>query len=198
MSSLSDLILGRPVGGQIRAMMGERQAWAVEAPRGMLTGMKAYLTGRTLPLMASGVMLLAAACSGAATPTQPATFDGAGDLTIALAQQLRDVGFEVEEAGEVSCPLFSGVGFELFLGDESLETLEYQDEAALEADASRVSEDGMRIETVVGGQTSVTDIAFNSPPHYFSRDRMLVMYVGDDATLLTALEELMGPQFAGQ
>jgi len=33
--------------------------------------------------------------------------------------------------------------------------------------------------------------------HVFKSDNMIVLYVGEDSAIIQALEELLGPQFAG-
>ncbi len=35
------------------------------------------------------------------------------------------------------------------------------------------------------------------PPHWFRKERLIVLYVGDDKAVLELLRELMDPQFAG-
>ncbi len=37
-----------------------------------------------------------------------------------------------------------------------------------------------------------------APPHFFQEGRVLVLYAGADQTVLAALTELLGPQFAGR
>jgi hypothetical protein len=40
-------------------------------------------------------------------------------------------------------------------------------------------------------------ITWIEPPHFFRKERVLVLYIGSDATVLKALHDVLGPQFAG-
>jgi hypothetical protein len=148
-----------------------------------------------LPILAA-LAGVAFACGGGADG--PPFIEGSPGTTIELAQVLRDAGLTVEEVGEVLDPLFGGAAFELIAGDEIIGTLEYADAAALEADADRISADGLRVTTRVGERESVVDIAFNDPPHYFRSEVRIVFYVGTDSGMLSVLQEAFGPQFVGQ
>ena len=157
------------------------------------------ITSRPAILTAAAVaLLLVAACGGGDDGALGPVVVGAPDSTGELAQLLRERGFAVEEVGEVSCPFFSGTALELVADGDDVETLEYADPAALIADAMRIQPDGRKIETQVGDNLAVTDIAFNEPPHYFRSEHMIVLYVGSEPGLLATLEEAFGPQFAGE
>jgi hypothetical protein len=41
-------------------------------------------------------------------------------------------------------------------------------------------------------------VAWKSTPHFFQKDKLLVLYVGDDAAVLGILTELLGAQVAGR
>jgi len=61
-------------------------------------------------------------------------------------------------------------------------------------DASRISRDGTSATTPTG----VVHTTYDGPPHLFRRERVIVLYVGDDAIVITLLTELLGAQFAGR
>jgi len=56
------------------------------------------------------------------------------------------------------------------------------------ADAAKVSPTGSSI-----GQTQ---ISWLDTPHFYKRDRLIVLYVGHSADLLKVLEAVLGPPFA--
>ena len=61
--------------------------------------------------------------------------------------------------------------------------------AAAQADAAQIQPDG---------QPKTGSVAWPAPPHFFLKERVLVLYVGSDPTVLARLTDLLGPQFAGQ
>jgi hypothetical protein len=60
----------------------------------------------------------------------------------------------------------------------------------MESDAVLVDADGGSI-----GTSMVTWVA---TPHFYKKGRILVLYIGDNAETLKALESVLGPQFAGR
>lgn len=44
---------------------------------------------------------------------------------------------------------------------------------------------------------NATIIEWVSYPHFFKSENMIVLYVGENSEIVNALEELVGPQFAG-
>ena len=36
------------------------------------------------------------------------------------------------------------------------------------------------------------------PPHFFKSDKLIVLYVGEKASMLRALEDALGPRLAGK
>jgi hypothetical protein len=70
-----------------------------------------------------------------------------------------------------------------------VQVFEYPDRAKAEKDAARVSADGMTIGTAKPH--------WLAPPHFFRRGKLIVLYVGNDEQVLRALQERLGPAFAG-
>lgn len=108
---------------------------------------------------------------------------------VSLIDSLRAAGAEVEPVGPMSQVFLSVEGQIIQVNDEDVQVYEYPDEAAADADAAQIPPDGASFRTVM-----VTWIA---PPHFFHTGRLIVLYVGNDAEVLTALEAVLGPQFAG-
>lgn len=138
----------------------------------------------------AAIVLLAVAVSGcgSASPAGPT------DLTsTTLTQELRSQGLTVAEAGRqapASFPFFSAPALRLIVnGNNSVHVFEYPTRALATTEASKVAPAGTPI-----GSTQITWV---SPPRFYSRDTLIVLYVGSDAAVIRALEALLGPPFAG-
>jgi hypothetical protein len=117
-------------------------------------------------------------------PNNDDTLD-AQDLGNALASAGATIGHE----GEVDQPFFSVPGQVITANGESVQVFEYADAAQADAEAEQVAPDGSSI-----GTTMATWIG---PPHFYRADHLIVLYVGDNQSLMELLETLLGPQFAG-
>jgi hypothetical protein len=127
--------------------------------------------------------VLLGACAGDPTRSDEFGYDE-------LLANLRARCLRVEEAGSVSQPFFSRPGRVLRVEGEDIQVFEYDTPSAASADAARVSADG--------GTVGTTHIDWIAPPHFFRRDRVIVLYVGQGAAVRAALESALGPQFAGR
>lgn len=121
---------------------------------------------------------------------------------VSLVDQLRGKGLTVDPVGDVQQPFFRARGTTLRIsgGDvkqpADVQSYDYNDTdfggngaAAAEADAQAIGPDG-------NPRTAM--ITWVEPPHFFRKERVLVLYVGSDSAVLNALTELLGPQFAGR
>jgi hypothetical protein len=107
-----------------------------------------------------------------------------------VLQRLRQDGLAAEPAGPLSQPFLSVPGRLIAVGDEQVQVFEYADERSAQADAARISPDGSKV-----GNTHVD---WFRPVHFYRRGHVLAVYVGDRPDIKTALERLLGPQFAGR
>ncbi len=106
-----------------------------------------------------------------------------------LVNNLRAAGLRVEPAGEASQPFFSAKGRAIKVDQSEIQAFEYPDEAEAQAEAARVSPDGLSVGT--------SKITWIGPPHFFKKGRLIVLYVGNEAGVIDALKAALGPQFAG-
>ena len=95
----------------------------------------------------------------------------------------------VELAGEVSQPFFPMNGQLIQVFGEPVQVFEFPDADAAEQAAELVSADGFTIGTM--------QVDWVSNPHFYYRDRLIVLYLGDNYDLAQVLERILGPQFAG-
>lgn len=128
---------------------------------------------------------------------------GGGDQS-GFADQLRGKGLTVEHIAEASEPFLRTIGARLRLSGgalaqpSELQAYTYDDPALAAEDAARVQPDtGVRW-TEPDGNVRTISFAWAAPPHFFRRERVLILYTGTDPAMLTLLTELLGAQFAGR
>ena len=125
--------------------------------------------------------------SCAAAPTQPTDLVSVNALVRSLEQQ----GATVTRSGSVplsSHPYFSVAGEGLTVNGVDVTVFAYSSNDRAAADAAKVSPTGSSI-----GQTQISWI---DTPHFYKRDRLILLYVGHSADLLTVLDAVVGPPFA--
>ena len=107
-----------------------------------------------------------------------------------LVDYFRAAGIKVQAEGEVKQPFLSVTGRVIKVHGEDVQVFQYSSAMAMEAQAARISRDGMAVGT--------SKIHWLGPPHFFKKEKLLVLYIGDEAKTLKALETALGRQFAGQ
>lgn len=83
------------------------------------------------------------------------------------------------------------------IGGEAIVIHEFRDAATACQEALSVSADGYAISRREGDVTRMTQIDWVNTPHFYCKGQLIVVYVGDDESILTALNDLLGPPFAG-
>jgi hypothetical protein len=130
---------------------------------------------------------------GVGTYTQVTAFSYA-DLLAAL----RAHGASAQESGTASNILFSGAGRGLVVNGVEVAAYEYGITLALTLDTNRISSDGATARGGFGpfGGGGVT-VDWSAPPHHYRRGRVVVTYVGMDASFEALLTAILGSRFAG-
>jgi hypothetical protein len=150
----------------------------------------AKLAARKL-VLALAALLIAAVGIGAYSQVTAFSY---GDLLAAL----HAVGATVQEDGPASDILFHGAGHGLLVNGAEVAAYEYGTTLTALLDTNRVSSDGATARGgfgPFGGQAVTVD--WMAPPHHFRRGRVVVSYVGSDASILRLLTSVLGAQFAG-
>lgn len=130
------------------------------------------------------------ACSAPPLPSASTSFD-----QMAFSAALKAKGFKVETTGGIEQPFLRVKGIGLRVNGGNLkEPMELQ--AFNYADAKSASDDANQIEP--SGSPRTMQINWIAPPHFFRKERVLVIYVGSDANALGLLTELLGAPFAGK
>ena len=107
-----------------------------------------------------------------------------------LEEGLRNAGAVVAAGGDISQPFFAVTGQILAVNGTDIQVFEYPSIEDGQAEAAKIGPDGSTI-----GTTSVMWVA---PPHFYASGTLIVLYVGDDQSLLTLLENALGKQIAGR
>jgi hypothetical protein len=135
------------------------------------------------PIVSAAVAL--ASC--AAAPTQPTDLVSVNALVRSLEQQ----GATVVRSGSFplsSHPYFSVAGEGLKVNGADVTVFAYSSDDRAAADAAKVSPTGSSI-----GQTK---ISWMDTPHFYKRDRLILLHVGHSADMAKVLEAVLGPPFA--
>lgn len=76
---------------------------------------------------------------------------------------------------------------------ENISVYLYESSEKMEEDASYIHEGG----TSYNNGKNDIEISWVSYPHFFKKDNIIVLYVGEDLEIINALEKIVGLQFAG-
>jgi len=99
------------------------------------------------------------------------------------------LGAGATAVGEVDQPFFSIPGRMIKVHGEDVQVFQYANAAAAAAEAAPISRDGRTVGT--------RKVHWIGSPHFFKKEKLLVLYVGDNAKVLGSLEAALGQQFAG-
>jgi hypothetical protein len=134
------------------------------------------------------LVLILAACNSTGQPSGDSQqVDTVTDLP-SLIVRLEVEGATVEERGEIEQPFFSATGRIIGVNGEDVQVFEYPDVVAAEQDAEQIAPDG---------STSTMMINWIATPHFYRSDRLIALYVGDNAEIVELLNTVLGEQFAG-
>jgi hypothetical protein len=145
---------------------------------------------RRIALVGLFCLVTLAACRG----SNPA----ASQAYQTFIKQLRAAGATVVETQEHDPDDFSGEDHHLTVNDGWVEVWAYATAEDASSDAARLSPDGGTFRR--DNSITIYDWAASAyfAPHYYQKDRLIVLYVGGDSQLRTLLTHLLGAQFAGR
>ena len=121
-------------------------------------------------------------------PPRQATLESSTDLVRALKR----AGATVEEHGRAprdAFPFFSPQATRLSVAGDDVHVFQYATADEARREASHISAAGSPIAT--------TQITWMSPPRFYRKDRLIVLYVGTEPDVAHALEAVLGRPFAG-
>ncbi len=103
---------------------------------------------------------------------------------------VRAAGAAANPAGAVSQPFFGQQGQVFSVNGEDVQVFECASAEEADTVSQSISADGSSICTSrVGGV---------APPHFYKAGKLIIIYVGSDDGVISALQKGMGAQFAGR
>jgi hypothetical protein len=146
--------------------------------------MKRYSVSLLLALLA----YILSGCGNGATPspTGAPVVEDQASLLVAL----QAAGATAEVADTIIQDFFTPEGSIIKVNGQDVQVFEYESAEAMEAEAAQVAPDG--------GSVGTAMMMWMDAPHFYKTGRILVLYVGSDTTVPGLLENVIGPQFAGQ
>ena len=106
-----------------------------------------------------------------------------------LLSALKAAGATVEVGDSINQDFFSVEGQTVKVNGADLQVFEYENAPAMEKDASQVAPDG--------GSIGTSMATWIDTPHFYKAGRIIVLYLGNDQTILGLLNNVIGAQFAG-
>ena len=144
-----------------------------------------------LPVSLLIAALTLSGCGGQSPATSPPTNAGGVEDQASLITALHSTGATAEIVDTISQPFFTPEGvFVTINGEENIQVFEYENAQTMESEASQVAPDG--------GSVGTSMMMWVDAPHFYKSGRIIVFYIGSNPTILNLLDEVLGPQFAGQ
>jgi hypothetical protein len=109
---------------------------------------------------------------------------------VEFVDALRAAGATVEPTEPITQAFFTPEGNILKVNGADVQVFEYENEEAMQSEASQVAPDG--------GSIGTTMVTWVETPHFYKAGRIIVLYVGNDESVLGLLEQVLGQQFAGR
>jgi hypothetical protein len=147
-------------------------------------------------ILGSCIVLITAVVAIATLSPKPVT-NYTTDYTT-LLRYLRDSSASIAEEGEIQEPFFDIEGRRVTVNESTIEVYEYISAEAMESEANWVSSDGSSIRKGKEGDIwEVCYVNWIASPHFYKAGRIIVIYVGDNNSIINLLENALGKQFAG-
>ncbi|WKT58169.1 hypothetical protein QVH35_01265 [Candidatus Nitrosotenuis chungbukensis] len=123
------------------------------------------------------------------SPVTP--FEGEVTDYASLVEAIRSRGILVEHVEEIAAESssFSVPTQVISVGGADVQVFEFQSESDAQASGLTVSDDGTEIGTSI--------IHWIDTPHFYTKGKLIVLYVGQNPEMTNLLESLLGTQFAG-
>ena len=151
---------------------------------------------RILPVLLFA--LTVSACGNVSTPTSPTVSTDSPNMSpepvivedrASLIAALEALGATVEVGEPITQAFFTPEGSIIKVNGADVQVFEYESVEAMESEAAQVAPDG--------GSIGTSMVTWMDTPHFYKAGRIIVLYVGSDESVLSLLENALGPQFAG-
>jgi len=115
-----------------------------------------------------------------------------------LLHHLRNSGAFIVEEGEIPRYSFFDIeGRRVTVHENTIQVYEYANATAMESEANCVSPDGFGITKERGDMGMHTEVSWIDLPHFYKAGRIIVIYIGNNNSIISLLEDTLGEQFAG-
>lgn len=111
-----------------------------------------------------------------------------------FVEALEKRGEKVELKENIPLPFFTPFGRVVLVEKGRLQMFEYETKELAQQEATYVSPNGR----VISSKKGVTEVDWLGDPHFYLKDRLLVIYLGNETGMLTFLKKSLGEQFAGR
>lgn len=101
-----------------------------------------------------------------------------------LVADLETAGVEATEAGSIEQDFFSAPGRRFSFDGQEVQVFEYADEAARQTESEMIQPDG--------SPNPTTMVTWIDQPNFWARGRLIVLYVGRQATTIERLSSALG------
>jgi hypothetical protein len=170
------------------------------------------LSGLVLSLLVAGCSGRppASSATGSGSRTASATTDVASPDVSGLRDAFAASGFEATASGPATGGVLPSRAqfLPLLVDGARVQVYHFASSQAVSEWASSMHADGFGFEaqSSVQGQSGFAEFEWRGRPHFFKRDRLVVLYLSNqrssvestlDAGILRVLQQQMGPQFAG-
>ena len=143
----------------------------------------------SLPILFLLLAFAISGCGSNATP-HPTSQHPAVQDQASLISALQAAGATVETGDSITQEFFTPEGHAVKVNGADVQVFEYESADAMAEEASQVTPDG--------GSIGTSMVTWIDTPHFYKAGRIIVLYLGNDQTILGLLKEVMGLQFAGQ
>lgn len=144
---------------------------------------------RILPILFLIFVFATVGCGSNPTPSPTSESQTVQDRA-SLLNILQAAGAKVETGDSITQEFFTPEGQTVKVNGADLQIFEYENNEAMEKEASQVAPDG--------GSIGTSMVTWIDAPHFYKAGRIIVLYLGNDKAVLDLLNKVVGPQFAGQ
>lgn len=106
-----------------------------------------------------------------------------------LIDNLRNTEATVNPAGDITQPFFSVKGLVINVNGEDVQVFEYATANAAASEAETISPDGSSIGTSM--------VSWVASPHFWNLEKLIVLYVGENESVIAALDYVLDIPVAG-
>lgn len=123
-------------------------------------------------------------------PTAISTAAPAVEDQASLILELQHADATIDLVDSVIQDFFTPEGNVISVNGEDIQVFEYDDIEAMELEAKQVAPDGSSVGTSM--------MMWVGTPHFYKAGKIIILYIGDNQSVLDLLDNTIGPQFAGQ